>query len=110
MQHKCTTCNKEYSSYKSLWNHIKLKHNVIVNETSIDVKNTSNSVKNAIKYKCDKCSREFNIRQSRWAHQKKCNENFKEENDAKMIEKIEKLEKKIEELEKLKEITSKLTN
>ena len=29
MEHYCTICNKNYSSYKSLWNHNKLFHNEI---------------------------------------------------------------------------------
>ena len=73
---RCKLCNKNYSSYKSLWNHNKKFHNNIVNQMSNVVKNTSNNVKqssNIIKqYHCSYCDKCFEIRQTRWAHEQKC--------------------------------------
>ena len=69
--YECTICNKQYSSYKSRWNHNKLFHNITPiqkseNDTSIPSLNT---LKN---YDCRKCNKIYHNKKSRWSHEKKC--------------------------------------
>jgi hypothetical protein len=40
---KCNICNKNYTSYKSLWNHNKNLHNIPVN-TNNNMVNTVNTI------------------------------------------------------------------
>ena len=87
---------KNYSCYKSLWNHNKKFHNKDVNNVltnviipKINVNNVLTSNKNLI---CKYCKNIFSYRNSRWRHEKICKK--KEE-----INKIEQLEQKVNELE-----------
>lgn len=67
----CIICNKEYRSYKSLWNHNKIYHklNTIENEI-IQVKKT---------YNCKYCNKIYKIKQSKYYHEKKCKQNTNNE-------------------------------
>jgi hypothetical protein len=78
-EHKCTICNKKYSSYKSLWNHNKEFHknkntNVLNNSDKVlnnsdKVLNNSDKVK---KYNCKYCNNQFLNVKTRWSHEQKC--------------------------------------
>ena len=72
-KHICNTCNKEYSSYSSLWNHNKNIHknnikNVINN---INIVN-ENVKKNNKSLTCEYCNKVFNNRPSKSIHKKIC--------------------------------------
>ena len=89
-EHICNICNKQYSSYKSLWNHNKEFHsnknkinniiqsnvnnvNTIVN-TNVNTVNTINDDNNINNNKvifCDKCNKTFTSRQAKSLHNKK---------------------------------------
>jgi len=105
----CKTCNKNYSSYKSLWNHNKKFHTIlydsnkpiISHDKSIDKPYISQNKSNkSDKYKCQYCNNIYKHFQSRWKHEQKCSN--KNNN-----EKIETLEKENEELKKELEIKDK---
>ena len=85
--HECKTCNKKYSSYKSLWNHTNKYHNknnVVIG--THDVQKSTNEVKiNQCKY----CNKFLNDRSYKYKHEKICKINDKNN-------KIEKLEKEVE--------------
>jgi hypothetical protein len=75
---KCENCNKQYSSYKTLWTHnnkfhnkksIKIKANPLVNN-SIKQHNTNNEKAN--QFKCNKCNKSYKHQQSKWRHEKNC--------------------------------------
>ena len=64
---ECSVCNKEYSSYYSLWRHKKLKHPNSKNE-QID-EETANNV-------CKYCGKILSDRKTRWRHEtKSCKKN-----------------------------------
>ncbi len=73
--HRCDTCNKEYSSYKSLWNHNKKFHST---KQDLDKKNQEKTfyskgiVKNEQdkQYFCKFCNKSFSYKQSKYDHQK----------------------------------------
>jgi len=97
MEYKCIKCNKNYSSYQSLWIHNKKFHSIDVilcNKTDENCnKSIINCNKNVIKtYNCKFCNKEFNLRQYKYSHQKTCKnkENIVEENKNLKLE-IEKL-------------------
>ena len=58
----CKICKKAYSSYQSLWNHNKKKHNVEIEEKE---------------HNCKYCDKNLSCRQSKWRHEKTCNNNNK---------------------------------
>jgi hypothetical protein len=73
MVYKCLDCNKDYSSYQSLWIHNKKFHNINVkNSVKNIVKNVKNSVKNVKNdnYICELCNKTFSCRQSKHEHKK----------------------------------------
>jgi hypothetical protein len=43
MEYSCKLCDKKYSTYKSLWNHNKIKHteNVVQSHTSVVQQDTN---------------------------------------------------------------------
>jgi len=85
-EYHCDMCNKNYSSYQSLWNHNKKKHIFII------LKNSDNILKNSdtinTRYSCRHCDKIFKNIKTRWSHEQKC--------------KIEKDNSKQIELEKIK--------
>ena len=72
---KCNICNKKYVSYKSLWNHNKKIHSLVVN-TNNNMVNTVNTkidhtnIKNKI-IKCENCDIIFKSKQAKYLHKKK---------------------------------------
>jgi len=110
MEHKCLKCNKNYASYKSLWNHNAKFHksecNENVKKSQIDVKKMSIKkvdIIETVTYSCINCKKIFKSRQGKWIHEKTCN-NIKEDKiDIVMKENIE-MKK---EMEKLKDMLQK---
>ena len=83
--YKCNTCNKLYSSYKSLWKHNKNihadKNNILTNNNSINT-NNNNIISIKKVYNCKYCNKNYNFQQSKWYHEQKCSTKIKnEEND-----------------------------
>jgi hypothetical protein len=71
MEYKCKKCNKNYSSYQSLWIHNKKFHNLP--STNINLTSTNiNQISTNKKYNCKYCNKSYNIIQSRWKHEKIC--------------------------------------
>ena len=120
--YECKICNKNYSSYKSLWNHNKKFHNNKQPKTTIkqplyNHKTTIKPLNNELNINnnliCKFCNKIFYHYNNKWRHQKTCNkkEIINNENNT---NKIEKLEKKVELLEnkliKKKLITNNITN
>ena len=83
--YRCKICNKEYSSYKSLWNHNNKFHNV---DNTLCKGYVKDCVKNDVKerkgtivcvnnevakqnYTCENCNKIFSCRQSKYEHKKK---------------------------------------
>ena len=78
----CKYCNKEYASYASRSNHIKRKHNTIVNQMDTNV-NQHDTIVNQMdtnihtpnksnEFKCKICDKKYYNRQALWKHNKKC--------------------------------------
>jgi uncharacterized CHY-type Zn-finger protein len=77
MEYKCKVCVKEYSSYKSLWNHNKKFHKPpSLERHSIVIVGNSNVIENKTEMfdvlSCKFCKRKFKARQNRWSHEKIC--------------------------------------
>jgi hypothetical protein len=82
--HRCDICNKEYSSYKSLWNHNNKFHinNKLIHKSDISISsaidksndkpNISQNENKESKYCCKYCNKKYLHFQSRWKHEKKC--------------------------------------
>ena len=84
MEHICIDCNKNYSSYKSLWLHKYKYHKIpvvtnVVSENNVVKNVVENVVKNNI---CKKCNKSLSDRISRWKHEKICTQkNLEKENN-----------------------------
>lgn len=122
MEYKCKYCNKDYSSYQSLWIHNKKYHNVInkngihsvkscLQNVQIGIQNVSNHNtntkvinKNTI---CKYCNSELSNRQSRWRHEKICKIQEKLKTESLKIEN-QKLNEKIQELENNQKLNKKI--
>ena len=77
MDYKCSLCIKDYSSYKSLWNHTKKFHKTPSSESHSNViVGNSNVIENKTEVfdvlSCKFCKRKFKARQNRWSHEKIC--------------------------------------
>jgi hypothetical protein len=90
--YNCNICNKQYSSYKSLWNHNKEFHkinntkvtscsskvvhsNLVCSPISNPQSNLTNNEldKKETLYSCRYCIKQYSNRQNRWKHEQKCN-------------------------------------
>lgn len=91
MDYKCVQCNKEYSSYQSLWNHNKIKHNLELNHK---------------KHCCQYCTKILSCRQSKWRHEKTCDQLNKTHELEIKIEKMEKEMEKLKTEPKINNITN----
>lgn len=107
MKYNCKICNKEYVSYKSLWNHNskfhkKMSPKIENNVLSMSPKNIENE------YKCNICNKEYKYRQGLWKHNKVCKEVNNEKIDLVLKENVqmkkENLEIKKEMIEYKKEL------
>ena len=93
----CNICNKNYSSYKSLWNHNNKFHNLNIHnslkKSDFGLKKSdfglkkSDTIKN---YNCRVCNKIYYNKQSRWSHEQKCknNDNFNSKDKDIELEKI----------------------
>ena len=83
MEYKCNKCNKNYSSYQSLWIHNKKFHSQV------------NLIKEKI-CECCICNKVLSCKQSKWRHEQKCKKSEKnilqQEND-KLKEEIKVIKK-----------------
>ena len=68
----CKVCNKDYSSYKSLWNHTNKFHNNNVKNVKENVKNVKENVKENRSLTCEYCKKVFNNRPAKSIHKKTC--------------------------------------
>jgi len=95
----CKDCNKQYKTYKTLWEHNKKFHKTMINlsTTNNNLISTNNNLLTtnnnsdilcspSKKYKCKYCDKSYDIQQSRWKHEQKC-QLIKKQNN----EEIEKL-------------------
>jgi hypothetical protein len=103
-KHICKTCNKEYSSYSSLWNHNKNIHKInnynnLNNSENNLIKSENNLIKSEKNINCRYCNKEYYNIKSRWSHEKKCQIIFNEKEQEKQINEI-----KIAEINSNKEI------
>ena len=95
----CNVCNKNYKSYKSLWNHNKTFHNtkeIIGDQKYIipvqkEIINKPNEIHNNIK--CKFCNKTFSFNTNKYRHEKSCKE--KEIQNNKLILKIKEQETEI---------------
>jgi hypothetical protein len=105
MEHYCTICNKNYSSYKSLWNHNKIFHisqntqksSIILNPSSKSLKNshisTSETNNSNIKLKCKYCNKLCSRSDNLNRHELKCK--VKLSNETKLKEENELLKNEL---------------
>jgi len=105
MEHYCTICNKNYSSYKSLWNHNKIFHisqniqksSIILNPSSKSLKNSqisTNETNNSnIKLKCKYCNKLCSRSDNLNRHELKCK--VKLSNETKLKEENELLKNEL---------------
>ena len=117
MENVCNICEKNYKSYKSLWNHNKKYHKKTVVKSGLG--KSGNCVVNGGNFKevndkdvagrtCKICKKVLCDRSYRWKHQKKCNKEIIIEDEIDKIKKesaieIEQVIKKSEmEIEKVK--------
>jgi hypothetical protein len=71
--YSCNICNKNYSSYKSLWNHNKKFHTINMHDVQNDVQNVQNNVQNVqSNIICKHCNKIFNTRSAKSMHKKVC--------------------------------------
>jgi len=104
MEYNCKICNKNYVSYKSLWNNNKKFHKKDVTTNVTDVtKNVTKNVTKCNKFVCNNCNKILNNRQSKWRHEKKCDIVPAKIQDIEVDDKLEKIEK--ENLEMKAEMT-----
>jgi hypothetical protein len=64
MEYKCNECNKNYSSYQSLWIHNKKFH--------LQNKNQKENL-----WECYICKKQLSCKQSKWRHEQKCKKSEK---------------------------------
>jgi hypothetical protein len=84
---QCIICSKEYSSYKSLWNHNKKFHNSLTQKSSISPQNSSISpqkssiLQNPLSNmnQCKYCTKTYTRNDNLIRHEKVCKKNNKDE-------------------------------
>lgn len=97
MSFECKLCNKQYSSYQSLWNHNKRFHTQSELTPTQQVL-TTDSKRDII---CEYCKKEFTRKNNMVRHQKTCKDkNKKQEINNKLENEIIELKKAVEKLSK----------
>ena len=99
MEYKCLKCNKDYSSYQSLWIHNKKFHTdkTTIIPQSIQIIPQNTTLKNIL---CEYCHKELSRNDSLKRHELKCKEKDKKLKENNKIE---------NELNELKKVVNKLT-
>jgi hypothetical protein len=101
MDYTCQVCNKQYSSYQSLWIHNKNFHKIICNKSKENINIVKNNKDSS--YLCKFCNKSFSYKQSRCDHEKNyCklrNQDLNEINKMKEETKQKELELKIKQEE-----------
>ena len=84
VEFSCKVCNKDYSSYKSLWNHNNKFHNVNNNilTTNNNILTTNNNIKT---YNCKYCNKIYNLQQSKWKHEQICKNKTNDKNEIEIL-------------------------
>jgi hypothetical protein len=105
MSYRCNICNKDYSSYQSLWIHTKKFHNQKVTNDNQKVTNSNQKVTNdnqnivnpSNKNICKYCNKKFNHKQNKWLHEKKhCNTKISlQEENKKLTDELNNIKKNI---------------
>ena len=111
----CSQCKKQYSSYKSLWNHNKKFHvtnintyNQCINANINNCQQSSNKllITSNKSYNCRQCNKQFRFLQARHRHEKTCktkeNKEIENEKEFYLEEKRLELEIKKQENENLR--------
>ena len=97
MEYKCEKCNKNYSSYQSLWIHNKKFHQSILTQVVHTTPNTDSTKE--IKFDCEYCNKKFSRKNNMVRHQKTCKEKNKKENkDNELKNEILELKKTVQKL------------
>lgn len=87
-EYKCVMCNKEYSSYNSLWNHNNKYHK---------------DIDKSKKFICKYCGNRFSHKQSKYNHEKNnCKRRL--EKDTIVLQELEKLKEEVKKIKQNKEI------
>lgn len=73
----CNICHKEYSSYKSLWNHKKKYHPI---DQELEHPKRKVILEPLLEYACKHCDKKYKFRQSKHTHEKKCQKNIPSSN------------------------------
>ena len=103
MEFNCKICNKNYASYKSIWNHNKKFHKVEDNHTDYQSNHQNNPESNQKSsfhldvLKCKNCGKKFTYKQNRWRHEKNCNETIENKDDKSKDETILEMKKEMDE-------------
>jgi hypothetical protein len=87
--HKCNTCNKIFSSYKTLWTHNKNIHkNNNIKKYQKDITEYQNNDNENKIFVCKYCNKEFSFNNNRYRHEQKCKIIFEEKqnNEIKLAE------------------------
>ncbi len=97
--YSCDICVKQYSSYKSLWNHNNKFHRIQVSQLSTESKSlvSQKSVESKpLIYLCKYCKAEYKHKQSKWKHEQKCQTKVEiKEVNTKLVKKVDKLEQQL---------------
>ncbi len=104
-EYKCEHCNKQYSSYKSRWLHIKKYHSFKDNPKVIQsnpknlksnpkvIQKSSKIIQNInekdSRFKCNYCNKSFKYKQGKWKHEQKCKTKDNNQVDNNQIKKLE---------------------
>jgi len=104
-EYKCEHCNKQYSSYKSRWLHIKKYHSTNDNPKVIQsnpknlqsnpkvIQKSSKIIQNInekdSQFKCNYCNKSFKYKQGKWKHEQKCKTKDNNQVDNNQIKKLE---------------------
>jgi hypothetical protein len=103
MEYTCKKCDKNYSSYQSLWIHNKKFHSSDGGKVDTTGGNNGGNKVTPKIYTCNICSKEYNNKYSKYKHQKICTNANQKTNEIKEL----KIEIK-QEIDKLKDENTKL--
>lgn len=97
-RYRCKVCNKNYASYKSLWNHNKQFHtDSVTSNLKCDTNSSLNDTRSnlllpqitetkILSYECKFCNKKFNFRQNKYQHEKTCKLKINEDNRINSLE------------------------